>query len=209
MSDNIESKSKTSKDEATLLELFSTADYIDCILMTFGTIGGIITGCCFPAFCILFGFMLDALNRGDSLSSTVNSVCILFVIVGSVNIVSGFVQVCGWSIAGERQAQRLRVKYVSSVLSQEVGWFDTCGSSELSTLVTDLTGKVQDGITRRVGDLIQNLTQFIASFIVSLYLCWELSVVLIAAFPLIAACGSFMIKVRYIRLFCSVDDNGV
>lgn len=47
-----------------------------------------------------------------------------------------------WSIAGERQSQKFRVKYVRAILSQEVGWFDTCGAAQLSTRVADLTGKV-------------------------------------------------------------------
>jgi ATP-binding cassette, subfamily B (MDR/TAP), member 1 len=78
-------------------------------------------------------------------------------------------------------------------LSQEIGWFDTCGASELSTKVADTTGKIQDGLGRKAGDLIQYVTQVIASFVVGLYLCWKLTVVLLAAFPLIGAAGWFMI----------------
>jgi hypothetical protein len=33
---------------------------------------------------------------------------------------------------------------VNAVLSQEIGWFDTCGASELSTKLADLIGKVLD-----------------------------------------------------------------
>mmetsp|Transcript_6665 Transcript_6665/g.5977 ORF Transcript_6665/g.5977 Transcript_6665/m.5977 type:complete len:442 (-) Transcript_6665:288-1613(-) len=180
---------------ATIYQLFGTADGYDIFLMIIGTIGGIITGICLPVFCILFGRILDSLNKEKSdIGPTVDSICITFVLVGVVNIFSGLMQVVGWTIAGERQAQRLRASYVRSVLSQEIGWFDTCGASELSTLVADLTGKVQDGITRRTGDLIQYIAQFIFSFVASLYLCWQLAVVLIAAFPLIAAAGTFMIK---------------
>ena len=71
--------------------------------------------------------------------------CVSFVIVACANVVSGVMQVYFWSAAGERQCQRFREKYVKSILSQEIGWFDTCGASELSTRVADLTGKVQVG----------------------------------------------------------------
>ena len=80
------------------------------------------------------------------------------------------------------------------MLSQEIGYFDTCGASELGTLVADLTGKVQDGITRRTGDFIEYLSQFLVSYIVAIYLFWELALVVIATFPLIATAGTFMIK---------------
>lgn len=94
-----------------------------------------------------------------------------------------------WSYTGERQTQRFRERYVNAILSQEIGWFDTCGAGELSTRVAELTGKIQDGMGRKVGDLIQYLTQIVASYAVAFYLCWQLTVVLIAAFPLIAGAG--------------------
>ena len=75
-----------------------------------------------------------------------------------------------------------------------MGWFDTCGASELSTMLADLTGKLNDGITRRVGDICQYITQFLFAFGAALYLSWKLTVVLLAAFPLIAVAGTLMIK---------------
>ncbi len=98
-------------------------------------------------------------------------------------------QVYGWSSAGESQTQKFREKYVNAILSQEIGWFDTCGAGELSTRVAELVGKIQDGMGRKVGDLVQYITQIVASYGVAFYLCWQLTIVLIAAFPLIAAAG--------------------
>jgi ABC-type multidrug transport system fused ATPase/permease subunit len=63
----------------------------------------------------------------------------------------------------------------------------------LSTKVAELCGKVQDGLGRKAGDLFQYITQVIAAFVVGLYLCWELTVVLLAAIPLIGISGYFMI----------------
>ena len=45
----------------------------------------------------------------------------------------------------------------------------------------------------QVGDLIQYFSQFAGSFVVGLYLCWELTLVLLSAFPVIAGAGAFMI----------------
>jgi len=102
-------------------------------------------------------------------------------------------QVYCWSYTGERQTQKFRERYVNAILSQEIGWFDTCGAGELSTRVAELIGKIQDGTGRKVGDSIQYLAQIIGSYVVAFYLSWELTVVLIASFPLIAGAGAFMI----------------
>lgn len=54
---------------------------------------------------------------------------------------------------GERQTQKLRELYVKSILSQEIGWFDTCGAGELATKLAELTGKVQGAFSFAFGTL--------------------------------------------------------
>ena len=80
---------------------------------------------------------------------------------------------------------------MNAILSQEIGWFDTCGAGELSTRVAELCGKIQDGLGRKVGDSIQYIAQIIGSFAVAFYLSWRLTAVLIAAFPIIAGAGTY------------------
>jgi ATP-binding cassette subfamily B (MDR/TAP) protein 1 len=178
----------------TLTELFSTAEPLDYLLMILGTCGGLVTGVSIPYFNVLFGDMLDALNtEPDSFSERIGEISLSFVIVAVINLFSGLFQVMCWSTTGERQSQKLREKYVQAVLSMEIGWFDTIGAGELSTKVADLAGKVQDGLGRKSGDLIQYISQFISSLVVGIYLCWELTVVLLCSFPLIAFAGFYMI----------------
>jgi len=154
----------------------------------------LITGISIPFFNVLFGKMLDALNTDPtSFSDRIKGIALAFVGVAAINVVSGIMQIACWTHTGERQSQKFRERYVKAILSQEIGWFDTIGAAELSTKVADLTGKVQDGMTRKVGDLIQYFGQFCAAFVVGLYLCWQLTVVLLAAFPLIGGAGFFMI----------------
>ncbi len=80
-----------------------------------------------------------------------------------------------------------------SILSQEIGWFDLNKCGELSTKVAEYTGKVEDGLGKKVGDLTQFTFQLIGSFVAAFYLCWELTVVLLAAIPVIGMAGGFMI----------------
>lgn len=62
--------------------------------MAVGTLGTIVTGSSIPAFNILFGQMMDVLNRNPSgFESAVNQLCIYYVIVSAANIAFGFIQV--------------------------------------------------------------------------------------------------------------------
>jgi ATP-binding cassette subfamily B (MDR/TAP) protein 1 len=101
---------------------------------------------------------------------------------------------------GERQTQRLRERYVKAVLSQEIAWFDCFGANELATKVAELCGKVQDGLGRKVGDLIQYSTQVVASLVIGFYLCWKLTLVLLCTFPVLAVTGkATAAKATFIR----------
>jgi ABC-type multidrug transport system fused ATPase/permease subunit len=179
---------------ASLQGTFANADSLDISCMIVGTFAALLTGASLPAFVILLGQMYDDLNNGSSIEKAVNETCIIFVVVGGINLVSGFVQVMAWSYAGERQSERFKTQYVQAILSQEVGWFDTCNAGELSTRVADLGGKLQDGLTRHVSDVVQHLFEILISYAAAFYLCWQLTLVLLASFPLIAMAGNFMIQ---------------
>ena len=116
-----------------------------------------------------------------------------FCYIAIAQLITTTTQVACWSIAGERQTQKLRVEYVKSLLRQEVGWYDMNNPSTLSTRVADTAGSIQDGITSRAAELFQFSGQFIGSYIVGLYLCWKLALVLLCALPFITGSAGFMV----------------
>ena len=79
---------------ATLSEVFMNAEPLDYLLMFGGVLGGAITGLSLPAFNVLFGRMLNALNGSiSSLTDGIAKLCIAFVVIAVVNLFSGFLQV--------------------------------------------------------------------------------------------------------------------
>jgi ATP-binding cassette subfamily B (MDR/TAP) protein 1 len=141
--ENEKEKSTQPVKIASLSQVFGMAEPYDIFLMVMGTAGGLGTGTAMPVFNVLFGKMLDNLNgSGTSFQDQINKLCIIFIYIAVASLLAGFLQVYCWSAAGERQTQKFRMKYVRAILSQEIGWFDTCGAAELSTQVAELTGKV-------------------------------------------------------------------
>jgi hypothetical protein len=62
--------------------------------MFFGTLGGFLTGISLPAVNILMGEMIDSLNSNpDAFSSRIGTLCVAFVVIGIINVISGFLQV--------------------------------------------------------------------------------------------------------------------
>lgn len=65
-------------------------------------------------------------------------VCVLAVVViGVIVLVCGYAQVSFWMTASERQSHRIRNKFFYSVLSQDIGWFDTHETGELNTRLAE------------------------------------------------------------------------
>ena len=54
--------------------------------------------------------------------------------------------------------------------------------------------QLQQGIGRKLSDVIQLTAQVIGSFAVAFYLCWKLTIVLLAAFPAIVISAAYMIN---------------
>eukprot|EP01039_Chlorochromonas_danica_P006164 gene6164-6792_t len=190
------SDEKDKPNRASFSQTFSNADQYDYLLMFLGTAGALTVGCSTPVSNVVFGKILDALNKNpDTFSDKVNILCIAYVIIGVVNLLAGYLQVYCWTATGERQTQRFRARYVNALLSQEIGWFDTIGAGQLNTKVADVIGEIQDGMGRKIADLMQNSIQVIGSLVVAFYLCWELTLVLLACIPCLALATTYMVKV--------------
>jgi len=190
--------------------MFSNVDKIDVGLMALGSLGSLIVGLSFPAMDLFFGRILNSLNSNSDFVEDINTLCSYLLIIAAFNIVAGYLQVCAilpdethekrsrplslqvycWTYTGERQTQKFRERYVNAILAQEIGWFDDCGAGELSTRVTEVIGKIQDGSGRKIGDTLQYLTQVIGSYVLAFYLNWKLTLVMLASFPLIAGTGN-------------------
>lgn len=176
-SSNQETNKIEENSKPSISDAFHFATFIDCLYALFGSLGATGVGCAIPIFNIIFGKMLDNLNKGPGeLQDAVNKVAMIFAIMAGGALLVGLFQVYCWSTFGERQTQKMREAYVKSLLSQEIGWFDINGAAEQSTKVADLCGKVQDGLGRKAADFIQNTAQFVASFAVAFYISWKLSV---------------------------------
>ena len=67
-----------------------------------------------------------------------------------------------WQHAAERQVAAIRRNFFSSILGQNISWFDLTPTGELSTRLTDDVLKIREGIGGKVGRLVQTIGQSIA-----------------------------------------------
>ncbi|KAF7649430.1 hypothetical protein LDENG_00141550 [Lucifuga dentata] len=103
-----------------------------------------------------------------------------------------YFQIVFWVTAGARQIQRIRKTYFQKVMRMEIGWFDCNSVGELNTRISDNINKINNAIADQVSFFIERISTFVFGFMVGFMGGWKLTLVVIAASPLIGLAAGLM-----------------
>ncbi|KAJ2864768.1 hypothetical protein GGI22_001649, partial [Coemansia erecta] len=188
-----------------IYKLFRFSTKVDIILSLAGTFFSCASGVITPVMIIVFSnlmgvilkyYQLVADNDMDSanhyLGHESRHYCLLFFILGIVMWVVSFgVNAC-WAISAENQGLRIRKLYYKSIMRQDIGWFDTVKTGELTTRITNDVNMVQDGLSEKFGFVFMNVVAFVVSFIIAFVKGWKLTFICLCVIPFIAIAGGYL-----------------
>ncbi|XP_019085757.1 PREDICTED: ABC transporter B family member 18-like isoform X2 [Camelina sativa] len=168
------------KSWESIRSIFIHADGVDCILMALGLIGAIGDGFVTPMIFFVCSKLLN--DFGDfsvidvTFMQTISKNALVLLYVACASLVICFL--------GERQAAKLREKYLKAVLRQDVGYFDlhVTSTSDVITSVSSDSLVIQDFISEKLPNFLMNTSAFVGSYIVGFVLLWRLTIV---GFPFI------------------------
>nr|GMD91548.1 ABC transporter B family member 11-like [Ipomoea batatas] len=175
------------KNWVPFYKLFSYADFTDKILMGIGTVGSIASGVCEIMVVVFFGELIDALGHNQDRNNVVpavSKVSLKFVYAAFAMGASSFFQVACWMVTGDRQSARIRNLYLTSILRQDIGFFDKEISTGEST--ANMSGDIvvlQNAMGEKVGKFIKLVAEFVAGFVVALVRGWHLALVMLSTLP--------------------------
>ncbi|KAL8137374.1 hypothetical protein V2J09_003375 [Rumex salicifolius] len=168
-------KSKGSAS-ASMRTAFMHGDWVDSALMSLGLIGSVGDGLTLPFTLYILSSIMNhlgstvSLNDTHFLTDTVNKntkfLCYVAVSAWCLCFIEGF---C-WTRTAERQASRMRVRYLKAVLRQDVTYFDLHVSSTSQVI----TGVSSDSL---VPNFVMNMSCFLGSYLVAFLMLWRLAVV--------------------------------
>ncbi|TEA19682.1 ABC transporter 1 [Colletotrichum sidae] len=168
--------------------------WLDIFLVIFGTVTAIGAGVPFPLMGVLFGQLVDNMNSATcavngntdafAYEAAINDKVTKTVYVGIAALVLIYAYILSWSIISQRLAQRMRTKYVSSLLRQPPSFFDKRASAgEVSSrLHGDITA-IQSGTSEKVGIVITSISFFVTVFIIAFTKQPKLAGMLVSMFP--------------------------
>lgn len=189
-----------------LLFLTSKDSALDFALIFVGFLASIGAGIPFPLLGILFGQLVDDLNSTSCsissaddapLQAAVNRKLLLVIYVTIANFCLIWLHCSCWSLFGERLVRRLRHRYLSALLRQDLAYFETLPAGDIATrLDADLT-TVQAGTSEKVGIVVQSVSYFVAAYIVAFLKDAKLAGILVSLVPcflLMALGGNYFTK---------------
>ncbi|XP_029306488.1 bile salt export pump [Cottoperca gobio] len=126
------------------------------------------------------------------IESEMTKFALYYVGIAAAVFVLGYFQISLWVTAAARQIQIIRNMYFSKVMRMEIGWFDCTSVGELNTRMSDDINKINDAIADQVAIFLQRFTTFVCGFCVGFVKGWKLTLVIVAASPLIGVGAGLM-----------------
>ncbi|CAN7079901.1 unnamed protein product [Brassica oleracea var. botrytis] len=172
---------------ASIRSIFMHADGVDWMLMGLGLIGAVADGFITPIYLLIIGLILNDLGGSSSdrtFMKAISKNALVLLYVAAASWVICFLEGYCWTRTGERQAARMRERYLKAVLRQDVAYFDlhVTSTSDVITSVSSDSLIVQDVLSEKLPNFLMNASAFFASYIVGFIMLWRLTIV---GFPFI------------------------
>ncbi|TYI86341.1 hypothetical protein E1A91_D04G058800v1 [Gossypium mustelinum] len=177
-------KEKLKKINGSIRSIFMHADDVDMWLMTLGFIGAVGDGFSTPLVLLVTSKLMNNLGGSSAFTADMfihninkNSMALLYLACWSW--VACFLEGFCWSRTGERQATRMRARYLKAILRQDVGYFDlhVTSTAEVITSVSNDSLVIQDVLSEKVPNFLMNVAIFVGCYMVAFIMLWRLAIV--------------------------------
>ena len=125
-----------------------------------------------------------------------------FVAIGCGMIVVAYAQMAFWIVAAERQTKMIRRTLFRSILRKEINFFDSHSTGGLNIRLTDDVNKIRDGMSDKLGTVIQNISGLIAGFVLGFAKGWKLTLVILSISPALVIAAMLLTKVSVSNRCC-------
>ncbi|KAK1383713.1 ABC transporter [Heracleum sosnowskyi] len=168
----------------SIQSIFMHADGADMFLMILGLIGAIGDGISMPLKIYTTSKLMNAI--GDSSTGVesqfihnINKNALALCYLGCGQLVACFLEGYCWTRTAERQASRLRSRYLKAVLRQDVAYFDLHVTS-IAKVITSVSCDsllIQDVISEKVPLFVTDVAAFLSGYLVGFLMLWRLAIV--------------------------------
>ncbi|KAI1113488.1 leptomycin B resistance protein pmd1 [Nemania sp. NC0429] len=165
--------------------VFSFATPLDFAIIAICCLSSIIAGGLNPLLTVLYGQVVGSFNgfqngtvSAAKLQSDVSKFSLYFVYLAIAIFVFVYITTVGFYYTGERITKNLRRTYLKTIIRQNMAFFDTLGTGELTTRITSDITLIQEGITGNLSFALTAAATFISAFVITFIEYWKLALIL-------------------------------
>lgn len=175
-----------------VLYTFSTP--LDHLLRCIGLVAAVASGAVLSCMTLVFGSSVDEFNSfganqtsADALYSglTRNALYFFYLFLGRFVLV--YVHSSCFGISGIRATRAFRQQFVKAVIRQDIAYIDSTSPGAIITTISANVNMVENGITEKIGSLIQAISMLVAGFVVAFTQQWKLTLVTATTLPVLFA----------------------
>ena len=166
----------------------------DLFTLICGFTCSIAAGIPFPLIGIFFGQLLNDFNavscdEPDTSSSSadyqssINKKILMIVYLAIAQFALIYAHLVCWSLYGAHLAQRLRERYLESLLRQDPSYFDKLTPGEVASRLSSDIQTIRSGTSEKVGICLSSLSFFVTAYIVAFIKDYKLAAMLISLVP--------------------------
>ena len=194
-------KDNENSSGVSLLALFRFANRLDKLFIAIGTVGALANGMMGGVYALLYGKMVNDFTHflqgettRDEFISSVEEDALLYLVVAVVILIGSYLQSAFWIISSERQGEKMRKAYISSLLKQHIGWFDQNSSSNFTSTISRDTQLIEQAIGDQFGNFVQKLGITASGLVIGFTSSWSLTLVMLALSPALTLSLLFLAK---------------
>ena len=122
--------------QVSYFELYKFSTPAEKLLIALGVVMACASGVMQPLSIVIFGDIIDAFSPTADLMSAIRTSAIQMTVLGCISFVCATLQVLLLVYTGNRQATRIRYLYFRAIVRQEMAWYDSGATGELTTRIS-------------------------------------------------------------------------
>ncbi|KAF8357068.1 hypothetical protein PRIPAC_92063, partial [Pristionchus pacificus] len=180
----------TSAKPVSYAELFRYAERREIFLIVIGVTCAILNGLIMPFLLTINGNVSslyittkDPAGNADFMRTALYYATTLLV-MGIGTFLIAFIEHLTLATAADRIISRIKIAFITSVLSQDSHFLETTNSGALSSQLDNNIERIRDGLSDKVGMLTRSASLFIFSVAFAFAMNWQISLIMVWTGPL-------------------------
>jgi ATP-binding cassette subfamily B (MDR/TAP) protein 1 len=157
----------------------------DFLILAVSAVCAIASGAALPLMSIVFGSLASQFNEyfhgtisRDTFDHILTHRVLYFVYLSVGEFFTVYISTIGFIYTGDHITGKIRAHYLEACMRQNIAFFDKLGSGEITTRITADTNLVQDGISEKLGLILNAIGTFVTAFTIGFIKSWKLTLIL-------------------------------